>query len=87
MPQNWQEVDEVCQSCHSWQRVDGHIITAMNTMIEILVLSLPFAAGAWAAWALPRWAGESPRPAGPPESDWSVDGLPSRPYAALERIS
>lgn len=56
-------------------------------IIEIAVTALPFAAGAWAAWALPRWAGlGTPRPPAPPSRDWTYEDLPSRPYRDLDRV-
>ena len=56
-------------------------------IIEIAVTLLPFAAGGWAAWALPRWAGEGTARAGSgEEQDWSHEGLPSRPYRDLRRV-
>lgn len=56
-------------------------------IIEITVTLLPFAAAGWAAWALPRWAGEGSRraPSGQ-DRDWTYEGLPSRPYRDLHRI-
>jgi hypothetical protein len=56
------------------------------TIIEIAITALPFAAGAWAAWALPRWAGEGRSTATPETSDWTYEGLPSRPYRDLRRV-
>ena len=59
----------------------------MNSL-EILLTALPFVAGGWAAWALPRWAGEGrTRSTSPASQDWSVDGLPSRPYRDLDRVA
>jgi hypothetical protein len=56
-------------------------------LIDILVTAVPFAAGGWAAWYLPRWAGErTPRARGPERDDWSVGGLPSRPYRDLSHV-
>jgi len=61
----------------------------MNTLLDILVTATPFAAGAWAAWALPRWAGEGNRrsgDAGPLE--WSdPQRLPSQPYRGLRKVA
>lgn len=63
----------------------------MTVLVDILVTAAPFAAGAWAAWALPRWAGETtrrPAPSGDwsPADDWAPSDLPSRPYRDLSRI-
>lgn len=55
-------------------------------ILEVVVTLLPFAAGAWAARALPRWAGEGATRPGPQEQDWSYEGLPSRPYRDLHRV-
>jgi hypothetical protein len=56
-------------------------------LIDAIVTAIPFAAGAWAAWYLPRWAGEGyRRPSGPETEDWSAGDLPSRPYRDLTRV-
>lgn len=56
----------------------------MNTL-EALVMILPIAAGGWAAWALPRWAGEH-RTGEKPGTDWGSPTVPSQPYADLRRV-
>jgi hypothetical protein len=38
MPQVWQRFDEGGQSCHSWQDVLGHSVTAMSIVALALVL-------------------------------------------------
>lgn len=61
----------------------------MNTITDTLALILllaPLAAGAWAAWWLPRWAGEGRPGRGIQHTDWSVANLPSEPYARLPRL-
>lgn len=63
------------------------MITAMNTVMETLVLLLPLAGGVWAAWSLPRWAGEGRLPAGERDAGWGTADLPSRPFSDLRHVS
>ncbi|MFZ5869413.1 MAG: hypothetical protein ACOYXW_02615 [Actinomycetota bacterium] len=61
----------------------------MNALVDIVITAIPFAVGGWAAWYLPRWAGED-RSRGSsttePE-DWTPATPPSRPYRDLHRVS
>ena len=36
---SWQEINQDCHSCHWWQELNGRMITAMNTIIALLVLA------------------------------------------------
>lgn len=55
------------------------------SFFDAVIILLPLAAGGWASWWVPRWAGQHPRsPARPDE--WTADGLPSRPYRDLHRL-
>lgn len=60
----------------------------MSTLVDIVVTAVPFTIGGWAAWYLPRWAGEgrSSTSAVEPE-DWTPATPPSRPYRDLRRVT
>jgi hypothetical protein len=38
VPRIWQEIDEQCHSCHSWQEPGGRTITAMTVLTVILLV-------------------------------------------------
>lgn len=40
MARNWQKINAVCRSCHSWQERDERMITAMTFLTILLALSL-----------------------------------------------
>lgn len=45
MRRDWQEINGLCLSCHSWQERQESMITAMTTAIILLAIALVAAQG------------------------------------------